>query len=164
MKQYKDTPYYITEDGKVFRDGKELFGWILKKKGKPTYKMVSILKQKKYVHRLVGEVYIPNPDNLPQIDHKDTNKLNNHYTNLEWVTNSENRDRAIRNGLMKFGTDYEHTKLSEDDVKYIRENYKPRHPEFSGAALSRKFGLGNSQISRIVNNKRWKHLSPRHSW
>ena len=159
MKQYKDTPYYITEDGKVFRNGKELTGFILKKKGKPTYRMVSIFREKKYVHRLVGEIYIPNPDNLPQIDHKDTNKLNNHYTNLEWVTNKENMDRAISNGLMKHGEQYEHSKLTELDIKYIRENYIPNHPQFSGVALSKKFGVGNAQISRIVNNTRWKHLT-----
>jgi hypothetical protein len=159
MKQYKDTPYYITEDGKVFRNGKELTGFILKKKGKPTYKVVSIFRKNKYVHRLVGELYIPNPDNLPQIDHKDSNKLNNHYTNLEWVTNKENMDRAIKNGLMKHGEQYEHSKLTELDIKYIRENYIPNHPQFSGVALSRKFGVGNGQISRIVNNTRWKHLT-----
>ena len=159
MKQYLDTPYFITEDGGVFRDGKELKPYILKKKGKPTYKVVSILNQNKYVHRLVAELYIPNPDNLPEVDHIDTNKINNHYTNLEWVSRKENRDRAIRNGLMKVGTDYEHTKLTEDDIKYIRKNYIPKHPQFSGAALSKKFGIGSSQISRIVNNTRWIHLT-----
>lgn len=158
MRQYKNTEYYISEDGKVFRNGKELKGYILKKKGKPTYRIVSIFGEKKYVHRLVAEIYVPNQHNLPQIDHKDTNKLNNHYTNLEWVTNDENRKRAINNGLMKHGEQYEHSKLTESDIKYIRENYIPNHSQFSGAALSRKFGVGNSQISRIVNNKRWKHL------
>lgn len=158
MKQYKDTPYYITEDGRIFRDGNETKGYILKKKGKPTYRVISINNEKKYFHRLVAELYIPNPNNLPQVDHLDCNKLNNHYTNLEWVTNKENRDRAIRNGLMKFGTDYEHAKLTEDDVKWIREHYIPKHPEFGNGPLSKKFGVGSAQISRIVNNKRWKHI------
>ena len=35
------------------------------------------------IHRLVATVYIPNPDNLPQVNHKDSNKQNNHYSNLE---------------------------------------------------------------------------------
>jgi hypothetical protein len=111
------------------------------------------------IHRAVATLYVPNPDNLPEVDHKDTNKMNNHYTNLEWVSTKENRDRAIRNGLMKVGTDYEHTKLSEDDVKYIRDNYIPKHAELGGVALSKKFGVGSSQISRIVNNTRWIHLT-----
>ena len=158
MKQYLDTPYFVSESGGIFRDGKELLTSLTNKGYKDV--SISINGKRKHlsIHRTVALLYVPNPDNLPEVDHYDTNKLNNHYTNLEWVTTEENRDRAIRNGLMKVGTDYEHTKLTEDDIRYIRENYIPKHPEFGGRALSKKFGVGSAQISRIVNNKRWKHL------
>lgn len=158
MKKYKDTEYYITDDGKIFRNGKELKPYILKKKGKPTYKMISINNKKHYVHRVVAELYVPNPDNKPQVNHIDGNKLNNHYTNLEWVTNSENRQHAIENGLMKHGEDYKHTKLTEKDIKWIRDYYIPKDPQFGGVALAKKFNVGTAQISRIINNKRWKHI------
>jgi hypothetical protein len=158
MKQYLDTPYFVSESGGIFRDGKELKFYILKKKGKPTYKTVKINKTTMYVHRIVAMTYLPNPNNLPQVNHIDGDKLNNHYTNLEWVTNQENRNHAVKNGLMKVGTDYEHTKLSEDDVKYIRENYIPKHTEFGGRALSKKFGIGEAQISRIIHHTRWTHI------
>jgi len=162
MKQYKDTPYFVTEDGKIFRDGGELKPFILKKKGKPTYYVIALSlsngRYKKYVHRLVAELYVPNPYNLPEVDHLDTNKLNNHYTNLEWVTYKENRRRAVENNLMKVGEDCSYSKLTEKDVRWIKENYIPKHPEFGGIALSEKFGVGGAQISRIVNNKRWKHI------
>jgi hypothetical protein len=158
MKQYKDTPYYITEDGRIFRDGNELSTYTTNKGYKNYRGSIGNVRKHISIHRAVAELYIPNPNNLPQVDHLDCNKLNNHYTNLEWVTNKENRDRAIRNGLMKVGTEYKHTKLTEDDVKWIREHYIPKHPEFGNGPLSRKFGVGSAQISRIVNNKRWKHI------
>ena len=51
------------------------------------------------VHRIVAEAYIPNPNNLPQVNHKDGNKKNNHINNLEWCTSQQNNIHALKNGL-----------------------------------------------------------------
>ena len=51
------------------------------------------------VHRLVAEAFIPNPNELPQINHIDGNKENNNINNLEWVNNSQNMIHAYRTGL-----------------------------------------------------------------
>lgn len=54
-------------------------------------------KQHFKVHRLVAQAFIPNPEGLPQINHKDLNKQNNHITNLEWCTASENQLHRYEN-------------------------------------------------------------------
>ena len=73
--------------------------------GKQPYFYVSLCKNgkstKQMVHRLVAEAFIPNPLNLPQVNHKDGNVHNNAVWNLEWATNADNTFHAYENRLKK---------------------------------------------------------------
>lgn len=76
-----------------------------KNRGNPPYYVISLSNGEKYsrgfvVHRLVAKAFIPNPDNLPYINHKDENSLNNHVDNLEWCTHQYNCNYGSHNARM----------------------------------------------------------------
>lgn len=108
------------------------------------------------IHRLVAKAFIPNPDNLPQVNHIDGNKSNNRVNNLEWCTDSYNQNHAIVNKLHPSGVKVYNSKLSDEDVRYIREHYIPRDKQFGIKPLSKKFGTHSRTISRCVNRNTYK--------
>lgn len=70
------------------------------KNGRTGYLHVNLHKDGKrkclLVHRLVAEAFVPNPQNLPTVNHRDENKLNNEASNLEWLTTAENNRYGTR--------------------------------------------------------------------
>ena len=112
-----------------------------------------------FVHRLVAETFIPNPNNLPEVNHIDGNKENNCVDNLEWCTEKENISHAIKNKLRIIdGCNNWQAKMSSEDVAFIRNNYQPRDKEFGRKALAKRFGCNVSVISNILARKTYKNF------
>lgn len=99
-------------------------------------------------------------ENKPVVHHRDSNRANNRVENLEWVTYRENSAYAVQNGSYDkpIGCDNQHLKLMEDDVRYIRAHYIPRHREFGANALARKFNVSQSTILNVVHYITYKDV------
>lgn len=106
------------------------------------------------VHRLVTQTFISNPENKPEVNHKDGNKANNCITNLEWNTTLENQKHAFATGLKNSTAENNgRAKLTWDDVNLIRklrEEYK-----FKVKRLMWLFDMSKSQINSIIYYKQW---------
>lgn len=104
-----DERYEVSNTGKIRSLNYKNSGLIKElkpAKDKKGYLRTSILMQNgKYktikVHREIAKAFIPNPNNLPQVNHNDGNKENNTVSNLEWSTNIDNAHHAIEHGLFK---------------------------------------------------------------
>lgn len=136
----------INKHGRILKDRITKFGYIRA--------MLSVNKKPKQllVHRIVAEHFVPNPQNKPDVNHKDGNKKNNHYSNLEWVTKSENTKHASNHFLAVRGEKNGRSKLTWKQIKEIREIY----PSLSCYSLAKIYQVNQTTIARIVNNSGWK--------
>ena len=110
-------------------------------------------------HLLVARLFVPNPNNLPEVDHLDGNRSNPSADNLEWVTHLENVRRSVRNGTHYngfIGTGNPKAKLNEDKVRYIRKLYS--EDKLTQQEISKKLNIPWSTIHNIVTYQTWKNI------
>ena len=110
------------------------------------YHQVFLNKKGLLVHRLVAQAFIENPDNLPDVNHIDGCKTNNHVENLEWVTRSENVLHAYELGLAGRGAEGSRAKFTWDEIRYIRSSPLTRKE------LAKMFGVNKATIGRIITH------------
>lgn len=139
----------ITKDGRIFQNGIERK---LHKRKEDGYMITSINSKLKYVHRLVAEKYIPNPHNLPVINHKDGNTSNNHVDNLEWTTKRKNCEHARLNGLSEKKSQGIKDLTFEDYMK-MKELYEQG---MTKTKLGELFNRNRRTIYDILKGNRYK--------
>ena len=155
-------PYEVSTTGVVTRNGKIINTRL--RAGYPGYTESINNKQRDVsVHRKVAETYIPNPNNLPCVNHIDGNKENNHVSNLEWVTHKENSQHASKTGL----NDYQRTRKTKNNVSArkvtmtqaneIRSKYVSGSRTYGARALGREYGLPHTAILDILKGKTYTH-------
>ncbi len=112
------------------------------------------IQKKVLVHRLVAKTFIPNPKNKLQVNHINGIKTDNRVDNLEWVTAKQNNLHARKIGLVNdYGSNNKLSKFTNEQIKFIRDNYIKNDKEFGCRALAKKFNVSKSTISYIINNK-----------
>lgn len=110
------------------------------------------------VHRVVATLFIPNPNNKPEVNHIDGTKSNNRVDNLEWVTAQENQNHEVftlgqRNGEKQTFW----VKLTEQQVLDLY-NEAVAHPEMTHEELANKYGLHKHYVSLILHGREWRYL------
>lgn len=133
--------YYDTRWGRyVDKVNKER---ILKSVG-GTYQIIQLRKDNKYfpkyIHRLVASAFIPNPENKPEVNHKDRNPRNNRLDNLEWVTSKENTLHLISSG---YDMGANPVKCLEDGMVFSCK-----------AEAAEYYNIDNTSITNSINEKR----------
>lgn len=101
-------------------------------------------------HRLVAQAFLPNPENKPEVNHKNGIKSDNRVNNLEWSTPVENMQHAISTGLKTFKSGYDHhrTALTEEQVQTC---FEMRASGMTYLEIGAVMGVANKTVSKHLN-------------
>ena len=154
--------YQISNCGRLKSFKKISSGYIMSNKNQNGwYFTVALLKNNTRVtariHRMVAEAFILNPDNKPEINHKDLNKQNNHVDNLEWVTRKENVSHAIKlcPGMLKGMNNYNKLVRPKPILQYTLTG-KLLASYINGFEASVATGVCQRNILQVANKEEYK--------
>ena len=104
----------------------------------------------RYIHRMVAIAFIPNPENLPQVGHKDHNKDNNCVENLYWTTQKQNTRDGIEAGRINAKKRGKTNQLTREQIEQVA---KERLEGAGVAEIARKMGLPRTTVSSVLNGR-----------
>lgn len=151
--------YLVCDSGHVFSTVRK--GRLLKPTISPQgYPYVSLMidgkPHKIMVHRLVAEAFVEGRVPGLVVNHKDGDKQNNDYQNLEWCSYGANNDHARATGLSSaLGETHYASKLTEADVRLIRARVSSGEFHHTVAA---DYGINRQQVTKIVNRQAWRSV------
>jgi hypothetical protein len=119
-----DGKYEVSNFGRVRTNGKRPgLLTLTKQKSGYRYAMIEIDGKScnRRVHRMVAQHFLPNPDNMKEVNHKDGNKDNNHVSNLEWCTRSNNVKHSFDTGLKQ------PHRWTDEEKQMLKEKLKAYH-------------------------------------
>ncbi|WP_313374085.1 HNH endonuclease [Chishuiella sp.] len=127
--------------------------WVTKADGKRTAK---------YVHKMIAETFLPNPDNKEYVVHLDHDKLNNTVSNLEWATLDEwkehNKDLfRMMKGRSRLDS-IPNSKLNESQVVRLKKKLLDPNRKVKIATLAKQFNISQGQVYRILRGENWSHI------
>lgn len=166
--------YQVSSDGRVkslkriARNNRTVGGKIRKPKiDKDGYYCVSLwtdgVSKEHFIHRLVAQAFIPNPDNKPCIDHINTNKTDNRVENLKWCTHKENINNPLSRGKYlqnRYKVEGTHRisiyKPTKESIEKMAEKHKKPVGMYKNGVLIKKF---NSAADAERENNNYKFMS-----
>lgn len=161
--------YWIYEDGSLYSEHthKFLMPFKIGRKEYPylAYKLcLGGVEKTEQVHRLVANAFIPNPDNLATVNHKDGDTFNNHVSNLEWMTQQENKASAFRYGISEawwIGDKHSRSTFTNEEVIAICEAFQNG---VKPVQMAKSTTLLYQKLFRIYNRDNWKSISQHYNW
>jgi hypothetical protein len=152
MKRFRDTEYFVSIHGKIYKNGKE----VAQSKMSRGYLSSAIYFERGkrattlYVHRIVAEVYIPNEFNKPLVNHKDGNKHNCAVSNLEWSTHKENSEHSVTVLRKEMGERHSRAVIPDRIVRYIKKcksySIRPKYEK-----IAEKYNVKVNYLKQIYN-------------